>query len=161
MLSWMTRQSNKQENVKAGTEITRRGFLKYTTAGITGITLLALSFRQLLIGEEAPLSPAETLSQLKKSDFAQHLGRRFSIYKSELNKIDVQLVEVSNTRYNTSNHDEESFTLLFKGQQDQTLEQDTYRVENDTMGTFPLFIVPVYSDDIDLRYEVIFNRLAV
>ena len=158
MLSWLTGSSKERDNTKAGTEITRRGFLKYTATGITGITLLALSFREMLTADETPLTPMETLSHLKKSDFSQHLGENFSVYRSELDKIDVKLIEVANSRYDASNQDEESFTLLFQGYQDEPLKQDTYRIENSVMGTFPLFIVPVYSEDTDLRYEVIFNR---
>ena len=158
MLSWLIGSSKERGNIKAGTEITRRGFLKYTATGITSITLVALSFRQLLTGEEPPHSPVETLSNLNKSDFSHHLGEKFSVYKSELNKTDIKLIDVPNSRYDASGREEDSFTLLFQGRQDEPLKQDTYRVENNKMGTFPLFMVPVYSDDTDLRYEVIFNR---
>ena len=161
MWSWLTGHNKQQDYIKAGTEITRRGFLKYATAGVTGATLLALNFRQLLTGEEPGPGSADTLTHLKKSDFSRHLGEKFYIYKSELNKVDVQLIEVSSTPYDTSDHDEESFTLLFKGRHEQRLEQETYKIENDTMGTFPLFIVPVYSHDKDSRYEAVFNRSVV
>jgi hypothetical protein len=49
------------------------------------------------------------------------------------------------------------FTLLFHAPREAHIPQDTYRVENENMEPFELFLVPVGTDDEGMRYEAVFT----
>ena len=49
------------------------------------------------------------------------------------------------------------FTLLFRVPDGPLLPQRTYPFEHENLGHFELFIVPVGSDDVGMRYEAIFT----
>ncbi|MDB6025627.1 MAG: hypothetical protein JWM68_1850 [Verrucomicrobiales bacterium] len=54
----------------------------------------------------------------------------------------------------------ERFSLLFRGPLNGVLDQNTYTFEHKNMGTFPMFIVPMKSQDKQYQYyEAVFNRL--
>ena len=51
------------------------------------------------------------------------------------------------------------FSLIFRAAADAPLDQRTYRVEHDSLGDFPLFLVPLGPcDDGRLELEAIVNR---
>jgi hypothetical protein len=52
------------------------------------------------------------------------------------------------------------FSLVFRGSSEAALEQRTYQVEHETLGNFPLFLVPLGpSDDGAQEFEAVVNRL--
>jgi hypothetical protein len=55
--------------------------------------------------------------------------------------------------------DANCFTLVFWGPNSHVLAQGTYQVESDTLGTFPLFLVPGWTDLSGTTYTATFNRL--
>jgi len=55
---------------------------------------------------------------------------------------------------------QEQFSLLFYGPNDCNLGQGTFELEHETMGTFPLFLVPIGPDHQGLRYQAVFNRFV-
>jgi len=54
---------------------------------------------------------------------------------------------------------DDSFSVVFRGARDRPLHQATYSVDHTSLGTFPLFVVPIYPDADALNYEAIFNRM--
>ncbi|HEY1806687.1 MAG TPA: hypothetical protein VGG45_19610 [Terracidiphilus sp.] len=52
-----------------------------------------------------------------------------------------------------------SFTLTFRGAGD-TLPQETYTLEHESLGTFPLFVVPSGPEETPPRYSATFSLLA-
>ena len=54
----------------------------------------------------------------------------------------------------------ECFSLLFKGPVSSFLPQGTYDFEQDNLGAFSLFVVPIGQTAEAFQYEVIFNRLS-
>ena len=52
----------------------------------------------------------------------------------------------------------ERFSLLFRGPRSHFLPQATYEFAHPTLGSFPMFIVPIGADDLGFRYEAAFNR---
>jgi hypothetical protein len=49
------------------------------------------------------------------------------------------------------------FSILFRGPLEPVLPQATYPLENDAVGTFELFIVPVGPDEGEMQYEAVFG----
>lgn len=49
------------------------------------------------------------------------------------------------------------FSLLFRVADGATLPQRIYPLEHDGLGRFELFLVPIGSDDVGMRYEAIFS----
>jgi hypothetical protein len=54
----------------------------------------------------------------------------------------------------------ESFSVLFLGPTDRILPQQIYRFEQDQLGSFELFLVPVGRRADALEYEAVFNRFV-
>lgn len=90
-----------------------------------------------------------------KSDFEPHLDGTFTL-EYGANRMDVKLIEVTGKDGEFT----EYFSLLFLGPQDNLLDQGTYRLTHDRLGTFELFLVPVITGIKEgVHYEAIFNRL--
>jgi hypothetical protein len=53
----------------------------------------------------------------------------------------------------------ESFSLLFVGPE-RPVPQATYLVNHDNLGSFPLFLVPVFTHGPGQGYEAVLNRPA-
>lgn len=52
------------------------------------------------------------------------------------------------------------FSVMLSGASATSLQQGTYEIESDRVGTFPLFVVPNDVDDAgEQRYEAVFSRL--
>ena len=49
------------------------------------------------------------------------------------------------------------FTLLFHAPRESQVPQSIYRVENENMEPFELFLVPVGADGEGMRYEAVFT----
>jgi hypothetical protein len=66
------------------------------------------------------------------------------------------LIEVIDGR---STPRQEQFSLLFRAPQDEPIQQGTYWLEHDQLGSGELFLVPVSKDDNGVCYQAVFNRL--
>jgi len=49
------------------------------------------------------------------------------------------------------------FSIVFRGPRNVVLPQRIYEVEHDTIGAFPLFLVPIGPDQEGMLYEAIFT----
>lgn len=54
---------------------------------------------------------------------------------------------------------QEQFAILFRGPLEPALGQGLYQMEQDRLGSFDMFIVPVARDAQGYQYEAIFNRV--
>lgn len=157
--------------------LTRRHFLKAgtmasllagTTLGINGLIA-----GQQAGGKQAGFMPGlqipdenqmDALYYLSRSAFSEQLGETFRISTGALTAVDVRLIEVTDVK--SSSPDEgtlaptryERFSILFRGPHATPLAQNTYTVEQDLIGTFALFLVPIGEDQDGRYYEAIFNR---
>ena len=50
-----------------------------------------------------------------------------------------------------------AFSLIFQGPQSPILPQSIYSLEHTTLGTLPLFIVPIGREEAGVLYQAIFN----
>ncbi len=96
------------------------------------------------------------VDHLTKNDLAENLHTQFQLHLESNRTSQLELVELHDTR---TAPDYEAFALLFRGEITDPLNQGTYRIEHETLGTFDLFIVPVAQDQTGRYYEAVFNRL--
>jgi len=93
--------------------------------------------------------------RLHHSDFEPHLKNSFKVHSQELGSVNVILAEaVSRNRQGM-----ESYSLIFKGPKEPVLKQMTYKITNNKMGDFRLFLVPINSNTQGgMLYQSVVNR---
>lgn len=96
------------------------------------------------------------MTQLTQGAFAEQLNTKFWLKLTGHDPIELDLIKVSelNLTFGT-----EAFSILFKGPKEFVLQQGTYQLEHDAMGTFHILLVPVGRNDEGTEYEAVFNRL--
>jgi hypothetical protein len=88
------------------------------------------------------------------------VGTNFLI-THDTGKLKTTLVDVNNfaSRQQTA-AGREGFTLLFRGPQDPTFNQDTYIIEHEKLGLFSFLMVPAKTRDKGAAYyAAVVNRL--
>ena len=72
----------------------------------------------------------------------------------------LQLIEAVELRKSSSAlaKGEEVFSLVFRGSTNHPITQDTYTLQHETIGAFPLFIVPISLEQDKVYYEAIIDR---
>ena len=83
------------------------------------------------------------------------LGSPFSIWLDDDRAVPLTLVELHQSPARAG---WECFSLLFEGPDPPVFGQGTYRTEHPAIGTFPLFVVPVWTDAEGQHYEAVINR---
>ena len=129
----------------------KRGTLMALAAGVP----LSLTEKASGMGISTSKTPGLTLASFKSQ-----LGTSFLI-NSQATKVKTTLVDVASfaSRKQTA-AGKEGFSLLFRGPEDTTLDQDTYLIEHDELGLFSFLIVPVRTRDThNPLYEAVVNRL--
>lgn len=98
------------------------------------------------------------LDQLNSSDFRPHLNTTFVIRLKEIEPIELQLVNVTESGSSPWSTARQPFSLQFLGPvSSQYLLQHIYPLEHPHMGTLDLFLVPLGPESGRMRYEAIFN----
>lgn len=96
------------------------------------------------------------LENLQQADFQAHLNENFRIQLHD-GELDLQLIEVSAVGQTSRNPARTPFSLVFRGPADLLLHQGIYPLTHPTLGSLPLFLVPIGPDAEGLCYEVVFN----
>jgi hypothetical protein len=86
--------------------------------------------------------------------FEQLVGTRFRLRLDEENSVEVELAQLKNT----SSPSWEQFTLLFQAPTEAPAEQRIYVLEQEAIGAFEIFLVPIGRTEGGLQYEAVFNR---
>ena len=95
---------------------------------------------------------------LKSADFQSQLDQVFSIRLDDATTIDLQLVSVKELGAASGTGTRAPFSLHFLGPvSQQYLQQHTYQIVNETLGTLDIFIVPLGAEAGRMRYEAIFT----
>lgn len=87
---------------------------------------------------------------------AEQLNSVFRLQHDQYGEIQLVLAEVSELK---QFRNQQSFSLFFRGPNDQPLPQKMYRMSHAVLGEADLFIVPIGSDQQGLEYQAVFNRL--
>lgn len=71
--------------------------------------------------------------------------------------VDLTLVEAAPGPWQREDGGRVAFRLEFTGPPEPLLEQRTYRMQHDELGTIEIFIVPIGRDEKAATYEAIFT----
>ncbi len=93
------------------------------------------------------------------SHFSACLHQRFLVHLEGRKPLPTELVEVRDLVPADDDPDRRPpFSVVFRGPPEATLAQSIFRVENETLGTFDLFLVTIGPDkDGRLRHEAVFT----
>jgi hypothetical protein len=97
---------------------------------------------------------------LDRAAFQAQLNTSF-LFRAKSSKTAVKLVEVTDFGSRKSAHGHrEAFSLVFSGDNESPLNQNTYTIEHQELGKFSFLVVPIMSRDKSVRYyEAFINRL--
>jgi hypothetical protein len=95
-------------------------------------------------------------ASLTHEEFSKHVNTIFQVQLDESTNVPLELRKVSEHLLSPN---QERFSIIFYGSQEQLLGQGARRFQHDQMGEFDLFIVPVGRDDKWIHYEAVFNRM--
>jgi hypothetical protein len=88
--------------------------------------------------------------------FRPRLGERFRLRTER--RLDVELIEAESVGERAMEPSGRvPFSLVFRGPLEPVLPQRIYRFENDALGEFELFIVPIGPDESGMRYQAVFS----
>ena len=91
---------------------------------------------------------------LRLAAYVPLVGSTFKIHRTGASPLSVKLAAA--TRLHGVG---ESFSLVFHGHANAKLGQDTYNLEHPSLGTFPLFVVPIGRATKGQDFQVIVNRI--
>ena len=101
-----------------------------------------------------------TLANLTAGDFSPHVDSAFLIRsESQLPKRVIlhQVLEYTTKRDEMRPRNlRAAFSVFFRGASGDKLEQGTYRMDHDELGTFELFLVPIGSGRDATVFEAVF-----
>lgn len=95
------------------------------------------------------------IERITKEMFTESLKTKFRIKTETTVPVELELAELAE---GVSSPRNEQFSLIFHGPQSPFLPQDMYQVENEKLGEFELFLVPVGAAPNGFQYEAVFNR---
>ena len=98
-----------------------------------------------------------TLEHLTVASLSEQLHTKFRLTVEPEKIVEVELVEVQ--AHGDVPGQTERFSAVFRGALDTFLQQRTYAMEHERLGSFELFIVPIRKDDAGFYYEAVFNRV--
>lgn len=94
--------------------------------------------------------------QLRFDDFLGCVDQRFTLQLDDAT-YPLTLISADRLPYSSTVGDREAFSVVFRGDGDLVLPQQTYSFHNDTLGDLELFIVPIGPDDKGMCYEAVFS----
>jgi len=93
----------------------------------------------------------------RRTTYVPLVGTSFEVHRPDGDAVGVELVDATELPGGPG----ECFSLVFRGQADASLDQRTYQMEHDSLGEFPLFLVPIGpAEDGRPRFEAVINRLG-
>ncbi len=110
--------------------------------------------------------PAVSVDQLSFPELAAQVNTRFRVYATPTRVVELELVEASldpkrpqHGRRPPLDADYERFSLIFRGQRSEMLEQKAVTFEHDRIGRFELLVLPILTRKPDkMNYQAVFNR---
>jgi hypothetical protein len=100
------------------------------------------------------------LDSLTYQSFVPHLGEAFAVQFGPGRTVLLALNAATELPPASPRSPQgERFSLIFYGPRSPYLQQGTYAFSHSVLGSFPLFIVPIGTDEDHLHYQAVFNRL--
>src|SRR5262245_46300302 len=95
------------------------------------------------------------LQDLKQEDFVGRLNSTFQI-RAGSSDIEARLIEARKVG-NGRGGRRVPFSLIFRGPRGMVVPQGIYQIQQETLGTLEIFLVPVGPDEEGMLYEAIFT----
>ena len=95
------------------------------------------------------------LERMSREVFEPHLNTTFRLLHGGPELLELELVEIVGGEGRVENS--YSFSLIFRGGPHFSLQQHTFTLEHDRLGTLDIFLVPISRDPAGFRYEAVFN----
>ncbi len=96
--------------------------------------------------------------KLKSSDFTPHLHGIFRVPLNGIERIELELTQVTDGGREHGPDAGTSFSLIFRGPPSREyLAQQIHHLEHEKMGALDLFLVPIGFEEGCMQYEAIFN----
>lgn len=94
-----------------------------------------------------------------KATFVPHVNTLFRIHVNSSKVLETTLISIADIGPvpDTAEAGRECFVLTFRGA--ETLRQNTYRIEHQTLGQFELFLVPAGKNKKGVYCQAVINRL--
>ncbi len=104
---------------------------------------------------------ATALENLDFAAFSALVNSRFFVRRDSGERIELMLVEAKPVLARGAQADSRtgSFSLVFHGPEARFLPQQIHTFEHESIGRFPLFIVPIGKKPGIFEYQAVFNRL--
>lgn len=93
--------------------------------------------------------------QFQCDTFQKQLDQTFQVH-GEFGTIETTLVDCKKLGGPPTNN-RDPFSIVLRGPMDSPIDQNTYQVKNDAMGTMEIFLVPLGPDSTGLQYEAVFT----
>ena len=105
------------------------------------------------------------LDKLTSEDFFPLIDQEFTIQAEASEPFKVKLITVTDLGSETPGSADPSggregrrpFSIVFRGQPDPVLPQRIYQIENQSLGSLSIFLVPIGPDQEGMLYEAVFN----
>jgi len=97
------------------------------------------------------------LTDLRHGTFAPLVGDAFRAKVDDDTSVELELIEASQAK--GDNRPDHAFSVVFRGPPDHLLPQRTYELEHASLGSLPIFLVPIGQQETGFLYEAVFTRL--
>ena len=97
---------------------------------------------------------------LTEEEFSQHVNTKFRVNVESAEPVELELIEVKSYANKNKPGEQpgmERFSLFFRGPLDAFLQQATYSLSHEEMGSFDIFLVPLGREEKGYSYEAVFN----
>jgi len=89
--------------------------------------------------------------------FAELVGEPFRLLLDDGTALELELVSVTPAPTHPGEARERApFSIVFRGPPEPVLPQRIYAFENESLGAFELFVVPIGPDESGMQYEAVF-----
>lgn len=95
------------------------------------------------------------LKNMTKAVFDENINTKFCVNAENGESVELELVKVVEKKTAVV----ETISLIFKGTDENILNDNTYTFEHDEMGLFKLFISPYMHKEDSIYYDVIISKL--
>jgi hypothetical protein len=98
------------------------------------------------------------LAALTHDRFAACVDQPFHVDPGHREPMELALVEVvTRGGFDPQKDRRQPFSVVFRGPNEPVLPQRIYTLQNETLGSLDLFLVPIGPDDEGMRYEAVFT----
>lgn len=97
------------------------------------------------------------LENFTAATFLERIGETFRLRLDDGSTLDLALVSVTAPPRDASPRMRDPFSIVFHGPPEPVLPQRIYPFENDALGAFELFVVPIGPAGEAMQYEAVFG----